>query len=80
MLYFQFSNISPPDNLKLDDIKSLEYFRDFFPGGWPVHWLTETVQSDVAMRGVSAKTVGCTLIMERHCATRLTGLTLFKCN
>lgn len=51
-----------------------------FPKGWPVHWLTETVQSDVAMRGMSAKTVGCTLIMERDCATRLTGLTLFKSN
>lgn len=51
-----------------------------FPKGWPVHWFTETVQSDVAMRGMSAKRVGCTLIMETDCATRLTGLTLFKSN
>lgn len=64
---------------KLADIQTLEYLRGF-PKGWPVHWFTETMQTDVAMRGMSAKTVGCTLIMERDCATRLTGLTLFKSN
>lgn len=38
------------------------------------------MQSDVTMRQMSAKTVGYTLIMERDCANRLTGLTLFKHN
>lgn len=68
MLFFQSSNNSRPEHLKASWHRDPGVFRRFFPKGWPVHWFTETVQSDVATRGMSAKSVVCTLIMEKDCA------------